>query len=120
MTKNIIEYNGYFGSVEYSDSDEVFFGKLLFINDVVTFEGESVKELKQAFHSMVDDYIETCKEIGKIPQKPFKGSFNVRIKPELHCEASVLAILEGKKLNSFVEEAIEEKVKKDKITLMSA
>lgn len=120
MTKNIIEYKGYYGSVEYSDNDEVFFGKLLFIDDIVTFEGDSVKSLKQAFYLMVDDYIETCKEIGKNPQKPFKGSFNVRIKPELHCEASILATLEGKKLNSFVEEAIEEKVKKDKQNLMSA
>jgi len=120
MTKNIMEYNGYFGSVEYSDNDEVFFGKLLFINDVVSFEGESVKELKRAFQEMVDDYIETCKEIGKIPQKPFKGSFNVRIKPALHCEAAILAVQEGKKLNNFVEEAIEEKVKKDRKTLMIA
>ncbi len=120
MTKNIMEYKGYFGSVEYSDNDEVFFGKLLFINDVVSFEGDSVKSLKESFHLMVDDYIETCKEIGKLPQKPFKGSFNVRIKPELHCEASILATLEGKKLNSFVEEAIQEKIKKDKKTLMAA
>ena len=72
-------YKGYIGTVHYSEEDEVFHGKIEAINDLIMFEGTSVKELKKAFHEAVDDYLETCKEMGRDPQKPFKGSFNVRI-----------------------------------------
>jgi predicted HicB family RNase H-like nuclease len=103
-------YKGYIGSVHYSEEDEVFHGKIEALNDLIMFEGKSVKELKKAFHEAVDDYLETCKEMGREPQKPFKGSFNVRIPSDLHRKAAKKATLMGVSLNQFVQKALEEKV----------
>jgi predicted HicB family RNase H-like nuclease len=103
---NILQYEGYYASVHFSTEDEVFFGKILGIDDLVTFEGASVKELKKAFHEAVDDYIETCRELGKEPNKTYKGTFNVRISTELHKAAAVYAAHNNISLNDFVKTAI--------------
>jgi predicted HicB family RNase H-like nuclease len=103
-------YKGYIGTVRYSEEDEVFHGKIEAINDLIMFEGTSVKELKKAFHEAVDDYVETCKEMGREPQKPFKGSFNVRIPSDLHRKAVERATRMGVSLNQLVQKALEEKV----------
>ncbi|MBI5641041.1 MAG: type II toxin-antitoxin system HicB family antitoxin [Nitrospirae bacterium] len=103
-------YKGYIGTVRFSEEDEVFYGKIEAINDLIMFEGTSVKELKRAFHEAVDDYLETCKEMGREPQKPFKGSFNVRIPSDLHRKAVERATRMGVSLNQLVQKALEEKV----------
>lgn len=105
-----LEYKDFIGSVHFSTKDSVFHGKLEGVNDLVTFEGESVNELKSAFEEAVEDYIELCAEINKEPFKSFKGSFNIRITPNLHSKAFKAAILKGKSLNQFVQEAIEREV----------
>ena len=110
MTDNMLKYKDFYGSVEYSASDECFFGKIMGITDLVTFEGESVGELKNAFAEAVEDYLVLCEEVGKEPQKTYKGSFNVRISPELHKEAATLASRRGVSLNAFVEKAIYDEV----------
>lgn len=106
-----LEYKKYYGSVQFSAEDEVFYGKIADINDLVTFEGTTVKQLKNAFHEAVDDYLETCKEIGKEPEKPYKGSFNIRISPDLHRQAAQQAMLNGVSLNDFVKSAIDKMIK---------
>ncbi len=68
MSKTI-EYNGYIGSVEYSREDKCFFGKLEMINDLVTFEAITTQELETKFHNAVEEYIQTCNELGHEPQK---------------------------------------------------
>jgi len=103
---DILEYKGYYASLHFSSEDEVFYGKLLGIDDLVNFEGASVKELKKAFHEAVEDYLETCKELGKEPNKTYKGTFNVRITTNLHKEAAVLAASRNISLNDFVKTAI--------------
>jgi predicted HicB family RNase H-like nuclease len=103
-------YKGYIGTVRYSEEDEVFHGKIEAINDLIMFEGTSVKALKKAFHEAVDDYLETCKEMGRAPQKPFKGSFNVRIPSDLHRKAVERATRMGVSLNQLVQKALEEKI----------
>ncbi len=105
-----IIYKDFIATIHFSTIDEVFFGKIEGINDLVTFEGENVKDLKKAFEEAVDDYIELCKEVGKEPMKSFKGSFNIRISPELHVKAFEKALIEGKSLNQFVQQAIEKEV----------
>ncbi|MBM4144905.1 MAG: type II toxin-antitoxin system HicB family antitoxin [Nitrospira sp.] len=105
-----MSYKGYIGTVRYSEEDEVFYGKIEAINDLIMFEGKSVKELKKAFHEAVDDYLETCKDMGREPQKTFKGSFNVRIPSELHRKAAEKATIMGLSLNQLVQKALEEKV----------
>ena len=82
--KDVLKYKEFIGSVHFSGSDEVFHGKIEGINDLVTFEGESVQTLKKAFKEAVDDYLRLCEQVGKPAVKSFKGSFNVRISKELH------------------------------------
>jgi predicted HicB family RNase H-like nuclease len=108
--KNVIEHKGYLGSVEFDADDEVFFGKLTGIRDVVTFEGDSVARLKKAFKEAVEDYILTCKQLNKDPDKEFKGSFNVRVKPKVHRLAVAKSAVLNISLNQFVERAIEKEL----------
>ncbi len=110
--KNSLEHKGYSGIVAYSDEDEVFFGRINGIRDVVTFEADSVLKLKKAFREAVEDYIETCTQLGKNPDKEFKGSFNVRIKPKLHRLAVIKSASLNVSLNQFVETVIEREVLK--------
>ncbi len=107
---NILSYKGYTGSVEYSEEDEIFYGKIEFITDSVLYEGSSVEELKRNFQEAVEDYIETCIEIGKEPQKPFKGRILTRINPELHKKAALIALQKRISLNKFVEKAIQHEI----------
>lgn len=107
---DILKYKDFIGSVHYSAEDEVFYGKIEGINDLVTFEGTSVEELKLSFAEAAEDYSDLCADIGKDIFKSFKGSFNIRINPELHSLAFEKALLEGKTLNQFVKEAIELKI----------
>jgi len=103
---DILQYKNYYASVHFSADDEVFYGKILGINDLVSFEGSSVKELKKAFKDAVEDYLETCLEIGKAPEKTYKGTFNVRVPVTLHKEASLFAAVHNITLNEFVKTAL--------------
>ena len=104
---DILEYKGYYASVHFSSENEVFYGKIMGIDDLVNFEGASVKELKKAFHEAVDDYLETCEDLGKEPNKTYKGTFNVRISTDLHKAAAVYASTQNISLNDFVKTAID-------------
>ncbi|HMR57313.1 MAG TPA: type II toxin-antitoxin system HicB family antitoxin [Cyclobacteriaceae bacterium] len=108
--KNVLEHKGYTGTVEFSAADEIFFGKINGVRDVVTFEADSVVKLKKAFREAVDDYIDTCARLGKDPDKEFKGSFNVRIKPRLHRLAVIKSTTMKISLNQFVEQVIAKEV----------
>lgn len=102
-----LTYKGYTGSKVIDEESDVLHGKILFIDDLVTYEGERPSELKAAFEEAVDDYIATCKVIGKEPQRPYTGSFNVRVTPELHRAAAQRAVQDGIKLNRVVVSALE-------------
>jgi len=108
--KDVILYKNFIGSVRFSADDEVFYGKIEGIEDSIGFEGSSVEELKHAFHEAVEDYIDICKVNNKQLQKTCKGSFNIRISPDLHCKAAKEAMIEGLSLNQFIENAIKDKV----------
>lgn len=107
---NVLEYKGYTGTVEFSADDQVFFGKVAGIRDVVTFEGKSVAEINRSFKEAVDDYIESCKALGKDPDTAFKGSFNVRIKPRIHRLITERAQHSKITLNRYVESILEKEV----------
>jgi predicted HicB family RNase H-like nuclease len=104
---DILQYKDYIASIHYSSADEVFYGKILGIDDLISFEGASVKELKKSFKEAVEDYIQTCKEVGKEPNKTYKGTFNVRVGTELHKDAAVFAASHNISLNDFVKTAID-------------
>ena len=110
MADNMLKYKDFYGSVEYSAADECFWGKIIGISDLVTFEGDSVEGLKRSFEEAVEDYLVLCKKVGKDPQKSYKGSFSIRISPELHKEAAIIAGKNGMSLNAFVEKAIYDEV----------
>jgi predicted HicB family RNase H-like nuclease len=112
--KDVIRYKGYLGSVHFDAEDEIFHGKIEGIQDLVTFEGQSVAELKEAFQDAVEDYLALCRETGKEPIKSYKGSFNVRISPELHLELVMAAKELGVTLNELVRTAVQEKVNKER------
>lgn len=105
--KNLMEYKGYYGSVQYSDDDEVFYGQVCFLRDLVSYEGQSVKALKRSFKEAVDDYLELCEQEGRKPEQQLKGSFNVRTGPELHRKAWLYAERHGTNLNQIVKQALE-------------
>ena len=104
--ENCMEYKGYIGKISYSTEDEVFYGTIHGINDLITFEGDSVNELKKAFHESVDEYLEMCERLQKAPEKAYKGQFNVRIDPELHKAIALKATLLNISLNQYVEIAL--------------
>lgn len=103
-----MEYKGYFGRVEYDESAEIFFGRVINIDDVITFESESAKEIKQAFRDSLDDYLEFCAELGKQPGKPYSGKFVFRTTPEIHEKIAVAAAKEDKSINTWIEEVVKQ------------
>lgn len=105
--KNILEYKGYHTKVEVDLEDKILYGKIEGIRDLVNFESETLENFEKEFHFAVDDYLEFCKEVGKVPEKEYKGSFNVRISPELHRKIALLAFENNESLNQTVEKAIQ-------------
>ena len=112
---NIMEYKGYIGSVEFSESDELFYGKVQGVRSLISYEGSTAAELVADFHGAVDDYLTLCEEEGTKPEIAYKGSLNVRLGSELHKRAAVYAISQQQSLNSFIEEAV-----RDKLTAVNA
>lgn len=107
---NTMEYKGYVGSVEFSEEDALFFGKVMGIRALISYEGENAHNLVEDFHSAVEDYLAMCDAEGIEPEKAYKGSFNIRISPELHKQAVITATARQMSLNSFVESSIERAV----------
>ncbi len=107
---NYLHYKDYTGSIELAEDDAIFHGRVIGIKDMISFEGDSVETIVEDFHNAVDEYLDFCNEKGKQPEKPFKGSFNVRIQPELHRQAAIAASTRGISLNAFVEDAIKQTV----------
>ena len=92
--------------MEYSIEYGCLFGKVIGIKSLLSYEGDSVKELEQDFRNVIDEYLMDCKERNVEPEQPYKGTFNVRISPELHRNIAIYAMEHGKSLNAAVEEAI--------------
>ena len=110
MKNSVLEYKGYYTSIEFDSENKTLFGKIEGINDLVTFESDSLKKIEKEFRSAVNDYLAFCKEVGKEPEKTYKGRFNVRISPELHQRVARKACEEHGTINSVVEKAIREYV----------
>jgi predicted HicB family RNase H-like nuclease len=99
-------YRNYIAHVEFDDEAETFYGEVINTRDVITFQGNSAKELKKAFVDSIEDYLEFCAERGESPEKPFSGKFNLRLNPELHREAVIAAKEDGLSLNQWVAQAM--------------
>lgn len=110
---NLLEYRGYSGSVRFSAEDDCLVGKVLFINDSLNFDGQSITEIKQHFKETIDEYLSFCARSGAAPDQPCKGSFNVRVGAEMHRAAVVAAAQAGMNLNEFVKVALQDKLAED-------
>ena len=105
---NILKYKNFIATVKYSEEDESFIGRIEGIDSVVSFEGQSVKDLKLAFKESVESYLDFCHRKGITEtQKSYTGVFNVRIDSDLHRRAVIMAKLRGSTLNAFVKKSIE-------------
>lgn len=104
--KSILEYKGYHTRIEFDAESLVLRGKIEGIKDLVDFESADIMGIEREFHIAVDDYLQFCKEVGREPDKEYKGSFNVRINPELHKALVIKAMKNGESLNGTVEKAI--------------
>ncbi len=111
--KDTLSFKDYIGSVHFNGEDEIFYGKIEGIEDLITFEGKTVTELKTAFEEAVEDYLALCKENNKRIEKTYKGSFNVRISPELHRKVKRTALKKGMSLNQFIQKAVEDELQKE-------
>ena len=108
MKNNVLEYKGYHTKVEYIAENNILYGKIEGISDLVTFEASNLKSVVKEFHEAVDDYLAFCEEIGQMPEKEYKGSFNIRIQPDLHRRLSLEADKNGISLNALVEEILQQ------------
>lgn len=104
---NLLQYKNYHGTVEYSSEDDCLFGKVIGLKSLISYEGSSLNELKHHFETSIDEYLQDCDIRGVQPEKQYKGSFNIRISPDLHRDAALYANINNKTLNAVVEEAIQ-------------
>lgn len=110
MMKNILEYKGYHTIIEFDAETFTLRGKIEGINDFVDFQSNDITKVEEEFHKAVDDYLMFCEDVGKEPEKEYKGTFNVRIQPSLHRRLAMYASKVGESLNSTVEKAIQKYV----------
>ena len=105
---DLIGYKQYHGSVHFDPVQEIFYGKVEFIRDLINFEATDAKSLVQSFKNSVDDYLEDCRVLNKSPDIPFKGSFNIRISPTLHREIGLYAMQHDSSINNIVKSVLKD------------
>jgi len=99
-------YKGYAAKIEYSDDDDCFVGHIAGIKDVIGFHADSVKELRRAFEEAVDDYLVTCEKVGREPQRPYSGKLMLRVPPEIHARAAMMAEAHGMSINQWAADVL--------------
>ncbi len=109
---SMLEYNGYHATITYDADDGFFVGEVFGIADSLSFHGSSIEELKQMFVNCIDNYLAMCEQVGKEPEKEFKGSFNVRIPSLLHKQIALMAAQQKITLNQYVINALSKSVEK--------
>jgi predicted HicB family RNase H-like nuclease len=104
---NLLQYKGYLGKVEYDAQAEIFFGEVINIRDVITFQGDCVGDLRKGFEESVEDYLEFCAERNEEPEKPFSGKVLLRMDPELHRRVTIEARKQDLSLNQWLNQILE-------------
>ena len=108
---NTLQYKEYVGRFDYDPEADIFHGEVINLRDVLTFQGRSIDELKQALEDSVEDYLDFCREEGIAPAKPFSGKLHLRLGPELHRAAAGAAAVSGKSLNAWIAGVLTDQVK---------
>jgi len=112
----VFHYKNFIGSIEADTATKCLYGKLLYINDLVTYEAITIEKLEVEFKKAVNDYLDTCEQLNREPMKPFKGSLNVRIGSHLHHEVAIHAAMDGITLNEFIKTAIKNQIQREEGT----
>ncbi|AXJ00963.1 putative nuclease of the RNAse H fold, HicB family [Cyclonatronum proteinivorum] len=102
----MLTYKGYHGKVLFDEDSGLLHGEVVYLRDVITFQGKSTDEIKQAFHDSVDDYLEFCSQRNEEPDKPFSGRLMLRLPSDTHRKVYVRAKKEGKSLNEYITEKL--------------
>lgn len=102
----MLKHKGYTGTFDYDADREILCGRVIDVNAVITFQGTSVSEIKEAFIDSVDTYLETCRSRNVSPRRPFSGNIRLRIAPEVHQKAFIEANNRGESLNQFIQKAL--------------
>lgn len=103
---NTMTYRGYTARIEFDARDNLFVGRVLGIADSITFHGDRVAELSEAFHNAIEHYVSDCAKTKRVPQKPASGRLMLRVPPEVHAAASIAAQAAGKSLNQWAAEVL--------------
>ena len=106
----MIEYKGYIGVVEFDSEIDSFHGTVINTNDVITFYGSSVAELREEIQKSVEAYLEFCREQGREPEEPFSGKLMIQTNPELHRRVALEAARRHVNMNTYIQEILEEAV----------
>ncbi|MCH5247887.1 MAG: type II toxin-antitoxin system HicB family antitoxin [Muribaculaceae bacterium] len=109
---NTLSYKGYIGTIEVSEPDNCLYGKVLDLpkETLISYEGQTIKELREDFEGAIDDYLTFCKEEGIEPHKTYSGSLNVRLSPDVHSKVAILAKQTGISINAFIRKAVENQI----------
>jgi predicted HicB family RNase H-like nuclease len=110
IVSGTFKYKGYSGILEVDVDADILFGTVVDVNDVITFQGETIEEARQAFQDSVDDYLEWCEELGRDPEKPFSGKIHLRMNPEIHRKLFLVAKRDKTSINAWIEEVLERQV----------
>lgn len=104
---NTMSHKGYTARVEFDERDSIFVGRICGIRAIISFHGETVAELKAEFEKAIEDYLAECNERGLKPEKPASGKLLLRVPPEVHGKALVVAQAAGKSLDQWVTEVLQ-------------
>ena len=104
---NMLTYKGYIAKIDADLDDGILVGRVINTRDIIGFHGETISEVTESFHAVIEEYLEDCKQKGKDPNKPYSGKFNLRLSPQLHSEIAAAAVKTGKSLNQWVADELE-------------
>jgi len=104
--KNTLSYKGFTARIEFDPDDNIFFGRVLSVKDIIGFHGETVSELTTDFHNAINHYLDVCHQRGEKPQKEYSGKLTLRVPPDIHGEIANAAAHDGKSLNKWVADTL--------------
>ena len=107
-TANVMSYRDYRASMTFDPDDKIIVGRVLDIDDIIGFHGESVREFEQAFHEAIDDYLDACEKLGQVPDKPASGRMMLRVDPAIHAAALKAAKRERTSLNQWAARVLKQ------------
>jgi len=105
---NTMTYKGYKARMDFDTEDKIIVGRVMDIDDIITFHGVSIAEFEDAFQVAVDGYVEACSRIAQAPERPASGRMMLRVDPAVHAAAVKASARSGQSLNKWAEQVLQE------------